>query len=162
MREKQVMRQWGEISVAGIDGKVLNASPRSKSFQFHAVFGKFLQNHMLAKAPSPARGGLGWGGVGAPTSGKSWVTTGIYWFVTTRITVTLNKKKKLGAYGFWLSAVLYWTTFKSEMSREKTFAIYTIKNFMVTSVYDIDYLNFKVSYRSQWRIRRGGCRPSIW
>ena len=38
--------------------------PGSKFFQFHTVFGKIWQNRMLAP-PS-------WG-VGAPTSGKSWI-----------------------------------------------------------------------------------------
>ena len=52
------------VSVADLHSKILDAppSPRgSKFFQFHAVFGKFWQNCMLAPP---------WG-VGAPSSGKS-------------------------------------------------------------------------------------------
>ena len=33
--------------------------PRSKFFQFHTVFGKFSQNHMLAPPPHPPRGNPG-------------------------------------------------------------------------------------------------------
>ena len=55
-------------SVADLHSKIVDARhplPRgSKFFKFHAVFGKFWQNRMLA--PSPR-------GVGAPTSGKSWI-----------------------------------------------------------------------------------------
>ena len=41
----------------------MHAPQGSKFFQFHAVFGKFWQNHMLAPPQ----------GVGVPTSGKSWI-----------------------------------------------------------------------------------------
>ena len=45
--------------------KFWTRAPRgSKFFQFHAVFGKIWQNRMLAPTP--------WG-VGAPSSGKSWI-----------------------------------------------------------------------------------------
>ena len=45
-------------------GGTRDAHPQGvQIFQFHAVFGKFWQNRMLA-AP--------WG-VGAPSSGKSWI-----------------------------------------------------------------------------------------
>ena len=42
----------------------------SKFFQFHAVFGKIWQNHMLT--PPPRR-------VGVPTSGKSWIRHLVVW-----------------------------------------------------------------------------------
>ena len=51
-------------SVADLHSKILDARPRGyKFFQFHAVFGKIWQNRMLA----PPKG------VGAPSSGKSWI-----------------------------------------------------------------------------------------
>ena len=48
--------------------------PGSKFFQFHAVFGKFWQNRMLAPP----------GGVGPPSSGKSWIRhcNGLYKVLT--------------------------------------------------------------------------------
>ena len=52
------------LAVADLHSKILDAPPPrgSKFFQFHAVFGKFWRNRMLAPPPR---------GVGAPSSGKS-------------------------------------------------------------------------------------------
>ena len=53
------------LTVADLHSKILDVRPPwgSKFFQFHAVFGKFWQNRMLAP---PQR-------VGALSSGKSWI-----------------------------------------------------------------------------------------
>ena len=55
--------------MAHLYSKILD-SPRSKFFQFHAVFGKFWQNRMLAPH---------WR-ISAPTSGKSWIRHWIWRF----------------------------------------------------------------------------------
>ena len=56
------------FTVADLRGGAGDARPPgSKFFRFHAVFGKFWQNRMLV----PPRG------VGAPSSGKSWIR---HWF----------------------------------------------------------------------------------
>ena len=53
-----------QSSVAHLRGCEGRPPPGSKFFQFHAVFGEIWQNHMLAPPL---------GGVGAPSSGKSWI-----------------------------------------------------------------------------------------
>ena len=66
----QVELYWKAVDVCSGGSKGARgtrAPPGPKFFQFHAVFGKIWQNRMLA----PPRG------VGAPSSGKSWIR---YWF----------------------------------------------------------------------------------
>ena len=66
------------FSVADLRGGAGDARPPppgSKFFQFHAVFGKIRQIRMLAPP---------WG-VGAPSSGKSWIR---YWFLVEIVFVT--------------------------------------------------------------------------
>ena len=58
------MTHYTDIYSGGSKGGARDAPPRSKFFQFHAVFGQIWQNRMLAP---PTRG------VGAPSSGKSWI-----------------------------------------------------------------------------------------
>ena len=59
-----------DVRSGGSKGGARDARPPwgPKFFQFHAVFGKFWQNRMLA----PPRG------VGIPSSGKSWIR---HWYV---------------------------------------------------------------------------------
>ena len=53
--------RFKSLAVADLHSKILDAPPRGpKFFQFHAVFGKFWQNHMLAPP----------GGFGAPSRGN--------------------------------------------------------------------------------------------
>ena len=57
--------------MADLRGRKGRAPPGSKFFRFHAVFGKNWQNRMLA----PPRG------VGAPSSGKSWIRHCSLWYI---------------------------------------------------------------------------------
>ena len=77
-------------------------TPRwSKFFQFHAVFGKFWQNRMLAPPH--------W--VGAPTSGKSWIRQGLFFSFSLIYSVTqlqhplwiliMKCYKRITLFSFW-------------------------------------------------------------
>ena len=80
----------------GSKGGARDAPPRgSKFFQFHAVFGKIRQIRMLAPP---------WG-VGAPSSGKSWVR---HWHWTCFTAQQLIKT--LGRFGDWANFV-FWVSF---------------------------------------------------
>ena len=66
--ESNQLPYFETLPVADLHSKILNTRPPwgSKFFQFHAVFGKIGQNRMLVR-PLPRR-------VGAPSSGKSWIS----------------------------------------------------------------------------------------